>query len=185
MDKRIEDPQTLEATQTVKPSPSSTSLSGPATVLLGSYLIILGIVLAYLVIKFFPPYPWIGWAALPVTFFGRYPVWLTFEERLLVEVMVTGAMGSYLRAIIAFAKHAEDGRMPHFVWIWWCILQTFIGIILAALFYFVLRGTVYINIHSEDLNPYVIFGTAGVVGMFSGQAADKLGAYFGTVKLGS
>ena len=53
---------------------------------------------------------------------------------------------------------------------------------LALVFYFVIRGGFLTTSGgARDINPYGIAALAGLVGMFSKQATDKLGEVFGTL----
>lgn len=53
---------------------------------------------------------------------------------------------------------------------------------LALVFYFVIRGGFLTTSGgAKDINPYGIAALAGLVGMFSKQATDKLGEVFGTL----
>lgn len=110
-------------------------------------------------------------------------LWITFtlwdEQRLFLLVLLGGAIGSYLRSTITFASHAEKGEMPQRNWIWWCILQTYIGMLLAAVFYMVQRGTTTsAQAGFQQINIFTTVGIACLVGLFSPQATDKLGAFF-------
>jgi hypothetical protein len=120
-----------------------------------------------------------------VSVFGR-----TFEvageAEFLILVALGGALGSYLRSVISFAKYAESGNMPRHTWIWWCILQTYIGMLLAMLFYMIMRGTTMpITATVDEINPFTTVGIAGLVGLFTQQATDKLAAFFAAVSIDS
>ena len=53
---------------------------------------------------------------------------------------------------------------------------------LALVFYFVIRGGFLTTSGgAKDINPYGIAALAGLVGMFSKQATDKLSEVFGTL----
>lgn len=53
---------------------------------------------------------------------------------------------------------------------------------LALVFYFVIRGGFLSTTGgAQDINPYGIAALAGLVGMFSKQATDKLSEVFGTL----
>jgi hypothetical protein len=53
---------------------------------------------------------------------------------------------------------------------------------LALVFYFVIRGGfLTTSSGAKDINPYGIAALAGLVGMFSKQATDKLGEVFSTL----
>jgi hypothetical protein len=118
---------------------------------------------------------------IPITLFGLHFL-VSGESRLLMLV----AIGSYLRSVISFASYAATGRMPKSTWLWWCILQTYIGMFLALLFYFIMRGTTMpLQATADQINPFTITGIAGLVGLFTQQATDKLAAFFGAVSIGS
>lgn len=67
-------------------------------------------------------------------------------------------------------------------WTWFYLLRPVIGMALALVFYFVIRGGFLTTSGgAKDINPYGIAALAGMVGMFSKQATDKLGEVFGTL----
>jgi hypothetical protein len=67
-------------------------------------------------------------------------------------------------------------------WTWFYLLRPPIGMSLALVFYFVIRGGFLSTTGgAQDINPYGIAALAGLVGMFSKQATDKLGEVFSTL----
>lgn len=69
-------------------------------------------------------------------------------------------------------------------WYWWYVLRPFIGMALALVFYFAIRGGLLLVAGVADtksLNPYGIAAISGLVGMFSKQATDKLSDVFTTL----
>jgi uncharacterized membrane protein YgcG len=71
---------------------------------------------------------------------------------------------------------------------WWYLLRPFIGMMLALLFYFVFRGGFITAGATSDagaaanfINPFGVAALAGLVGMFSKVATDKLNEVFTTL----
>lgn len=154
---------------------------------------LLPLVLIYLLFKVFPPIPWPqapeNSTELPrvaMTFFGGWVrLESTWEERLLLLVIVSGALGSYIHAATSFADYVGNKKF-RMSWRWWYWLRPFIGIALALVLYFVARGGFLLLVSggqpsADDINPFGIGALAGLVGMFSKQATDKLDEVFSTL----
>ena len=96
------------------------------------------------------------------------------DIRLLLIVILAAAVGSYIHAATSFATYVGN---QSFVasWTWWYLLRPFIGMALALVFYFVIPGGL-LSVQSDaaDFNPYGTAAVAGLVGIFSKQATDKL-----------
>lgn len=100
------------------------------------------------------------------------------EARLILIVLCTGALGSYLHSATSFVSYVGNRRLV-FSWALWYVLRPFIGMALALIFYFVLRGGLMATSAPPDqISPFGIAAVAGLVGMFSKQAADKLREIF-------
>lgn len=109
------------------------------------------------------------------------------ETRLILLVLLVGAIGSYVHAASSFVDYLGNRTMVS-SWIWWYLLRPFIGMMLALIFYFVFRGgfiTGGINTGGESaanfINPFGIAAMAALVGMFSKVATDKLNEVFVTL----
>jgi hypothetical protein len=112
---------------------------------------------------------WFGWSYKPEP-----------EAALLLLVITVSALGSYLHAAVSFSDYVGNGRLAR-SWIWWYLLRVFVGTGLAVLFYFAIRGGFFAGgTKSNDVNPYGIGALAGLVGLFSKQATDKLRELFDT-----
>jgi hypothetical protein len=153
---------------------------------LGIGLIAVGLGLVYLLVAAWPaivdattkqtappPKPhavhWLGWSFVPTT-----------DSALLLLVVLVSALGSYVHAATSFADYAGNKKL-NTGWLWWYLLRVFIGSSLAILFYFALRGGFFTaGSNSDDINPYGVAALAGVVGLFSKQATDKLREIFDT-----
>lgn len=142
----------------------------------GVYLIILNLVLIYVLLEIWP-------SALPASqtqatgLFGLQ-LQLADETRFLLIVIVSGALGSYIHLATSFADFVGNQRLS-WSWGWWYVLRPFIGVALAVIVYFVVRGGLIAGSGSAaDLSPYGIAAIAGMSGMFSKQATDKLREVF-------
>jgi hypothetical protein len=121
-------------------------------------------------------------AAQTISLFGgRLKLNLDPETALLVLVVAASALGSYVHAATSFATYVGNQRFA-MSWTWWYLLRVFIGVALAVLFYFAVRGGVLsAQAQSGALNPYGVAALAALVGLFSKQATDKLREVFETL----
>ena len=123
---------------------------------------------------------------LPIRFFGGWrEVPTTLEERLLLLVIVMGALGSYIHAATSFADFVGNRQFAK-SWTVWYLLRPFIGVGLALVIYAAVRGgllsmVIAEGVEADEINPFGIAALAGLTGMFSKQAADKLNEVFSTL----
>src|SRR2546425_5005635 len=139
----------------------------------GIYLIILNLALLYILVKIWP-------GAIPIQEkqvvllwddVARFP--LPDETRMLLIVAVAGALGSYIHLATSFADYVGNRRFLE-SWGWWYLLRPFIGMALALVLYFVVRGGLIAGgTGAEALSPYGVAAVAGMAGLFSKQATDK------------
>jgi hypothetical protein len=95
--------------------------------------------------------------------------------------MVVGALGSYIHSATSFADYVGNRRLNR-SWVWYYILRTFIGMSVALLFYFVIRGGLLsAGAGADAVSVFGIAAVSGLVGLFSKQATDKLGEVFNTL----
>ena len=113
---------------------------------------------------------------------------IPFELQMLVVVASAGGVGSSIHVATSFASYVGNGKFIP-TWTWWYVLRIPIGVGLAILVYFLLRGG-FMTVPSgggngarpEDyVNPFGFAGVAGLTGMFSKQATDKLQELFDTL----
>lgn len=123
----------------------------------------------------------------PPFYIFRWRFQPTLEIRLLLLVMLAGAIGSYVHATSSFVDYLGN-RMLISSWVWWYLLRPFIGMMLALIFYFVFRGgfiTAGVNPSGDNaanyINPFGVAALAALVGMFAKVAADKLNEVFTTL----
>jgi hypothetical protein len=102
------------------------------------------------------------------------------QLRLILLVIVTGALGSYLHTATSFATYTGNRSFVE-SWYWWYVLRPFIGMVLALIFYFALRGGFLLltaDRNVVNISPFGVGALSGLVGMFSKQATDKLREMF-------
>jgi hypothetical protein len=103
------------------------------------------------------------------------------QTALILLVVFSSALGSYIHAATSFADYVGNRRLAA-SWTWWYLLRTFVGAALGVLFYFAVRGGFFSADTPENvINPYGIAALAGLVGLFSKQATDKLRELFDTL----
>jgi hypothetical protein len=156
------------------------------TQLLGVILLLAGGTLIYLLLAVWPAVQGAtvqggGNATTRIELFGFVRLSLAPDSALLLLVVVTSALGSYVHAATSFATYVGN-RALAMSWVWWYLLRVFIGIALAVLFYLAVRGGfLAAQAQTSDVNPYGIAALAGLVGLFSKQATDKLEEVFTTL----
>jgi len=161
-----------------------------ARIILAVYYAILPFLLVYLLFKIFPPNPWGTWGSQPISFLSRYLVWTTLEERLILLVVAAGALGSYIHSATSYADYRGNQQFNP-SWLLWYILRPLVGVCLALVVYFAMRGGLLSVVlggaaandaaKAENMNPFGIGAISGLTGMFSKQAADKLAEVFTTL----
>lgn len=143
------------------------------------YLIVLHLVLIYVLVKAWP-------GTIPLTDTDREVVLLRerlvltlpLERRYLLLVAVAGALGSYIHLATSFTEYVGN-RAFRWSWALWYLLRPFIGMALAVILYFAIRGGLITGTGAtETLNLYGVAALAGLAGMFSKQATDKLREVF-------
>ena len=109
---------------------------------------------------------------------------LTADARLLLLVLLAGAIGSYVHATQSFVSYVGNKKFAA-SWTWWYILRLPVGAALGLLFYFVVRGGLLsaatLRSDTGDLNIFGIISFAALAGLFSKQAVDKLSEVFDTL----
>ena len=117
---------------------------------------------------------------MPIYIFGQCRK-TTFDERLILLVIVTGILGAFVHGATSLADYIGNNNFNS-NWTWFYLLRPAIGMSLALVFYFVIRGGFLSTTGgAQDINPYGIAALACLVGMFSKQATDKLSEVFGTL----
>jgi len=166
---------------TIQSSGSSDSHFKLKVTILGLYHLIMIVLLVYCLFKVWPHYAVSddGNVVAQNTFnlFGEV-ILAGGESGLLLLVVIAAALGSYIHASTSFVSYVGNKSLV-MSWAWWYILRPFIGIALALVFYFVIRGGLLAGgSNARDVSVFGITAIAGLVGMFSKQATDKLNEVF-------
>jgi hypothetical protein len=161
------------------PPDNAPKAANPWILLFGVYLIVLNLVLIYLLIRMWPGKVPVDVGPTRVTIipgFFQLDVWP--EARYLCIVAIVGGLGAYIHLATSFTEFLGN-RNFYASWKWWYGLRPFIGSALAIMVYFALRGgLVSGDSGASTLSPYGIGAMAGLAGMFSKQATDKLREVF-------
>jgi hypothetical protein len=113
--------------------------------------------------------------------FAAVTLKLTQSTGLLVLVVLVGALGSLIHAATSFSDFVGN-REFYSSWTVWYLLRLLVGLMLALLLYFAVRGGFFSgNASASSVNPYGIAALAGLAGLFSKQATDKLREVFSTL----
>jgi hypothetical protein len=113
--------------------------------------------------------------------FGAFHATVAPDTALLLLVVFSSAVGSFVHVATSFANYAGRGRLET-SWLAWYALRCLIGAALATVFYFVLRAGFFSgDATNSSVNVYGIAAVAGFVGLFSRQATDKLREVFDTL----
>ncbi len=99
---------------------------------------------------------------------------ISFEARLILIVVLTGALGGQVRAFRSLAWYTGNRKLKK-SWLLQYILSPFVGATLAIVTYFVIRGG-FISAGStvQQSSVYVYAGIASIVGIASEPVALKL-----------
>jgi hypothetical protein len=137
------------------------------------YLVILSILLLYAIFQFWPPQSPSKDTAQPVEFFSQ-EIAISVELRLLAVVVFAGALGGQIHALRSFASYVGNRRLK-VSWLVRYFLTPFVAAGLALVFYLVIRaGFFTANTTAQNMNVYGFAGLAGLVGLFSTMAVNKL-----------
>ena len=134
--------------------------------LLGVYCLLLIAVLLYLLILLLPSEQGMGLTSL------------TPEGRLLLLVVIAGALGACIHMATSFALFAGKSELAA-SWLWWYLLRPPIGAALGTVLYLVVRGVMFSTAaDAEAVNTFGALAFAGLAGMFSKQAIEWLRQVF-------
>lgn len=98
-------------------------------------------------------------------------------QTMLLLVLAVGALGACLHALTSFGEYVGN-KSYGMSWTLYYFLRPIIGATLAVLFFFLILGGLF-TINAG--NVYGIIGMAGLIGLFSKQAMDKLADIFGVL----
>lgn len=145
------------------PEPEGIPMNLPQKVGLTAYFLVLGLLLIIGVIA-------VGGGGVPLD-----PI----EVRLAAIAALTGGLGALVQSMGSFITYAGERRL-YTSWVWWYVMRPVVGSCLALVFYFAFRGGLLVISTSQDvlmpenINLFGVGAIAGLVGMFSKEATDKL-----------
>jgi hypothetical protein len=103
---------------------------------------------------------------------------VTVDVTLMMIVMLAGGLGSLVHVAISFCDFVGNQKFIK-SWFWWYIMKPFIAMILALVFYLVIRGQfLSAGAPAGQINLYGIVAISGMAGLFSKQAINKLSEVF-------
>lgn len=103
------------------------------------------------------------------------------DARLMLLVLCIGALGSFVHSATSFTSYVGNRRLQH-SWAAWYALRPLIGAALALICHFALRGGLLAGTTTaQQVSVFGAAAVAGLTGMFSKQAADKLREVFDTL----
>jgi hypothetical protein len=130
---------------------------------LAAYFLILGLLLIVGVVA-------VGWGDVSLG---------SVELQLAMVAALAGGLGTVVQSVGSFVTYA-GGRQLYTSWVWWYAMRPVSGAGLALIIYFAFRGGLLLISTSEDVTDpetislYGVGAIAGLVGMFSKEATDKL-----------
>ncbi len=157
----------------VTPESEPKLVSSFGIVVIAIYLVVFTLFLIFSLLRVWPPGETVN---------------LTDEVRLIMIVILSGALGSMVHALRSFFWYVGNRNLVR-SWVLQYILLPFSGATLALLFYLVLRAGLFSpEADVEATSVYGFAGVAGLVGMFSENAVEKLkkvaAAFFEPTKAG-
>ncbi|MHC4511851.1 MAG: hypothetical protein ACYTAO_23380 [Planctomycetota bacterium] len=145
------------------------------------YLIALSGLLIYAIFQFWPGQTSQTGVAEAVRFFDAR-ISMSTELRLLAVVALAGALGGQIHALRSFAWYVGN-RQLKLSWLMEYFLKPFVAASLALVVYFAVRaGFICADSSAAGNNVYGFAGLAGLVGLFSSIAVNKLKRIEGSEK---
>lgn len=102
----------------------------------------------------------------------------------LIVTLLAAGVGSTITAMMGYLEHASIRKDFDPAFAPWYVARPILGLLLGALFYFVLKGGLLATVSGADetgslpLNEYALAGLGGLVGLFSKNALEKLREVF-------
>ena len=152
---------------------NSKASSCRAITVLSIYLLLSMILILYSLVLFWAaPFDKSG-SIFPIIFFTiQFDV--LPETRLILIVLLSGALGSQIHALRSFFKYVGNRSLKN-NWILMYIMLPFTGGALALIFYFVIRaGFISVTATPQEFSLYGIAATSALVGLFVEEAMSKL-----------
>ena len=94
--------------------------------------------------------------------------------------MIGGIIGASVHALTSVIDYIGNGKLT-VSWVPFYVVRPFIGLLLALVLYFAIRGGFLTASSGTEVSPYGAVTLAAFAGMFSKQATDKLQEVFETM----
>jgi hypothetical protein len=104
---------------------------------------------------------------------------ISLDLRLILLAIVAGMLGGFIHAGQSFATYMGNATYVA-SWGWWYLLRPLIGGVLGAIFYFIVRSSLFPNAlsASAEVSPFGVAAIGALAGVCSKQATDKLDELF-------
>jgi len=148
----------------------------------GWYHLFLALLFIYVLVKIWPPtIPPKDELRSVQLLWGFVNFTVSSETQMILVVILTGALGSYVHAATSFVNFTGT-RSIVASWRWWYVLRPFIGSALALGFFFVVRAGFFApSAGTTNFNLVGFAAMSFLVGMFTRQATAKLAELFDTM----
>ena len=108
-------------------------------------------------------------------------VHLSFDADIVLITLFMGGLGAVIHSLKSLAWHVGESTLMR-KWVLYLATLPFVGAVLSFLVYLLIRGgLVTTSASASEINPYGMAGIAGLIGLFSEQAAAMLLRVFGTL----
>ena len=101
------------------------------------------------------------------------------EMKLLWFILLVGALGSTLHGLISVSNYIGNKTFDA-AWSVWYIERPLVGAILSLIFYMIIRAGLITNLETNS-GFYTTLALAGMIGLFSKQALNKLSDIFDAI----
>lgn len=147
-------------------------------IVLGFFLLIIPVILVFFIIDFWPVKDAANAWSNTTMILGLS---LSFHLRMLLLVLLSGGLGSYIHVATSFSYHiAKKDFEPN--WYWWYWMRIPIGAALALVTIMIIEGGLFVApTGNNDATPITSIGIAALIGLFSRHALEKLRDVFDVV----
>jgi hypothetical protein len=171
----------------VAQAPARTTLGASAAgvsevVTLGLLLVVAALLAMYSLWAFWPTTPATGSPPMSARFayFGWH-ISLSRDQQFFLIAALAGGLGAMLHSLRSISTYVGE-RYFFRSWILYYVLLPPVGAVLATIVYLALRAGLFPSeTSSSQPDPYGIAAIAGLVGLFSSQAAEMLESVFETI----
>lgn len=137
-------------------------------------LVFLALLMIYTLFAFWP-------SGNDVVHYFGFQLQVSYHGMLLASILMAGGIGAMVATITAFSDEILNYKLDNYGLLWY-FMRPFIGMLVAIVFYLVLRGGFFVNDPNEgNINEFAFLAVAALAGMFSTQATNKLKEVFDNI----